>query len=147
MVGVSDYAQHLLSDVVYVDLPEVGDTVTKGESLGTVESVKAAEDAYSPISGEVVEINSDLEDHPEWVNEDPYGKAWLIKVKPSDHGEMNDLMAAAAYEAYVTEEEERERTDCGLAIADCGFTRAGQSSLGNPSIGNPCPARRAYRNP
>jgi glycine cleavage system H protein len=107
VVGVSDYAQHLLSDVVYVDLPEVGDTVTKGESLGTVESVKAAEDAYSPISGEVVEINADLEDHPEWVNEDPYGKAWLIKVKPSDHGEMNDLMAAAAYEAYVIEEEEK----------------------------------------
>jgi glycine cleavage system H protein len=107
VVGVSDYAQHLLSDVVYVDLPEVGDTVTKGESLGTVESVKAAEDAYSPISGEVVEINSDLEDHPEWVNEDPYGKAWLIKVKPSDHGEMNDLMAATVYEAYVTEEEEK----------------------------------------
>ena len=107
VVGVSDYAQHLLSDVVYVDLPEVGDTVTKGESLGTVESVKAAEDAYSPISGEVVEINSDLEDHPEWVNEDPYGKAWLIKVKLSDHGEMNDLMAATVYEAYVTEEEEK----------------------------------------
>jgi len=107
VVGVSDYAQHLLSDVVYVDLPEVGDTVTKGESLGTVESVKAAEDAYSPISGEVVEINSALEGNPEWVNEDPYGKAWLIKVKPSDHGEMNDLMAAAAYEAYVTEEEEK----------------------------------------
>ena len=106
VVGVSDYAQHLLSDVVYVDLPEVGDTVTKGESLGTVESVKAAEDAYSPISGEVVEINSALEGNPEWVNEDPYGKAWLIKVKPSDHGEMNDLMAAAAYEAYVTEEDE-----------------------------------------
>ena len=107
VVGVSDYAQNLLSDVVYVDLPEVGDTVTKGESLGTVESVKAAEDAYSPISGEVVEINSALEGNPEWVNEDPYGKAWLIKVKPSDHGEMNDLMAAAAYEAYVTEEEEK----------------------------------------
>lgn len=107
VVGVSDYAQHLLSDVVYVDLPEVGDNVTKGESLGTVESVKAAEDAYSPISGEVIAINADLEDHPEWVNEDPYGKAWLIKVKPSDPGELNDLMAAAAYEAYVTEEEEK----------------------------------------
>ena len=107
VVGVSDYAQHLLSDVVYVDLPEVGDTVTKGESLGTVESVKAAEDAYSPISGEVVEINSDLEDHPEWVNEDPYGKAWLIKVKPSDPRELHDLMAAAAYEAFVAEEEEK----------------------------------------
>jgi glycine cleavage system H protein len=107
VVGVSDYAQHLLSDVVYVDLPEVGDAVTAGESLGTVESVKAAEDAYSPISGEVIEINTALEDHPEWVNEDPYGKAWLIKVAPSDTGELDGLMDAVAYEAYVAEEEEK----------------------------------------
>ncbi|MDQ1300551.1 MAG: glycine cleavage system protein [Chloroflexota bacterium] len=107
VVGVSDYAQHLLSDVVYVDLPEVGDSVTAGESLGTVESVKAAEDAYSPISGEVIEINAALEDHPEWVNEDPYGKAWLIKVTPSDTGELAGLMDAVAYEAYVKEEEEK----------------------------------------
>lgn len=107
VVGVSDYAQHLLSDVVYVDLPEVGDAVVAGESLGTVESVKAAEDAYSPLSGEVVEVNSALEDHPEWINEDPYGKAWLIKVKPNDVGELAGLMDAAAYEAYVIEEEEK----------------------------------------
>jgi glycine cleavage system H protein len=106
-VGVSDYAQHLLSDVVYVDLPEVGDSVAAGESLGTVESVKAAEDAYSPISGEVIEINTALEDHPEWINEDPYGKAWLIKVAPSDTGELAGLMDAVAYEAYVNEEEEK----------------------------------------
>ncbi len=107
VVGVSDYAQHLLSDVVFVELPEVGDTVTKGESLGTVESVKAAEDANAPISGEVLEVNSDLEDNPEWVNEDPYGTAWLIKVAPSDLGELDDLMNAAAYEKYVQEEEEK----------------------------------------
>lgn len=107
VVGVSDYAQHLLSDVVYVDLPEVGDAVVAGESLGTVESVKAAEDAYSPLSGEVVEVNSALEDHPEWINEDPYGKAWLIKVKPNDAGDLAGLMDAAAYEAYVIEEEEK----------------------------------------
>lgn len=107
VVGVSDYAQHLLSDVVYVDLPEAGDPVTAGESLGTVESVKAAEDAYSPISGEVIEINTALEDHPEWVNEDPYGKAWLIKVKPGDAGELDGLMDVVAYEAYVNEEEEK----------------------------------------
>lgn len=105
VVGVSDYAQHLLSDVVYVDLPEVGDAVTAGESLGTVESVKAAEDAYSPISGEVIEINTALEDHPEWVNEDPYGTAWLIKVAPSNTGELAGLMDAGVYEAYVAEEE------------------------------------------
>lgn len=107
VIGVSDYAQHLLSDVVYVELPEVGDTVTKGESFGTVESVKAAEDAYAPISGEVVEVNTELEDNPEWVNEDPYGKAWMLKVTPSDLSELDDLMDASAYEAYVREEEEK----------------------------------------
>lgn len=107
VIGVSDYAQHLLSDVVYVELPEVGDTVTKGESFGTVESVKAAEDAYAPISGEVVEVNTALEDNPEWVNQDPYGKAWMIKVAPSDLSELDDLMDAVAYEAYVQEEEEK----------------------------------------
>ena len=107
VIGVSDYAQHLLSDVVYVELPEVGDTLTAGESLGTVESVKAAEDAYAPVSGEVVEVNTELEDNPEWVNEDPYGKAWLVKVTPSDAGELDDLMDATAYEAYVQEEEEK----------------------------------------
>lgn len=107
VIGVSDYAQHLLSDVVYVELPEVGDTVTRGESMGTVESVKAAEDAYAPISGEVVEVNSDLASNPEWVNEDPYGKAWMVKVAPSDPSEWDNLMDAAAYEKFVQEEEEK----------------------------------------
>jgi glycine cleavage system H protein len=107
VIGVSDYAQHLLSDVVYVELPEIGDTLTKGESLGTVESVKAAEDAYAPVSGEVVEVNTELEDNPEWVNEDPYGKAWLVKVTLSDAGELDGLMDAAVYEKYVQEEEEK----------------------------------------
>jgi glycine cleavage system H protein len=107
VIGVSDYAQHLLSDVVYVELPEVGDTLTKGESLGTVESVKAAEDAYAPVSGEVIEVNTELEDNPEWINEDPYGKAWLVKVRPSDLGELDDLMDVTVYEKYVAEEEEK----------------------------------------
>ncbi len=107
VIGVSDYAQHLLSDVVYVELPSEGDTVTAGESFGTVESVKAAEDAYAPISGEVVEVNTDLEASPERVNEDPYGKAWLIKVKPSDPAELEGLMDAATYQKYVAEEEEK----------------------------------------
>jgi glycine cleavage system H protein len=107
VIGVSDYAQHLLSDVVYVELPEVGDTLTQGESLGTVESVKAAEDAYAPISGEVIEVNTELEDNPEWVNEDPYGKAWLVKVTPSDLGELDVLMDVAVYEKYVAAEEEK----------------------------------------
>ncbi len=107
VIGVSDYAQHLLSDVVYVELPSEGDTVTAGESFGTVESVKAAEDAYSPISGEVVEVNTDLEASPEWVNEEPYGKAWLIKVKPSDPSELEGLMDVGAYREYVAAEEEK----------------------------------------
>jgi glycine cleavage system H protein len=107
VVGVSDYAQHLLSDVVYVELPEVGDTLTAGQTMGTVESVKAAEDAYAPVTGEVIEVNTELEDNPEWVNEDPYGKAWLVKVSLSDPSEAEALMDAAAYEAYVQEEEEK----------------------------------------
>jgi glycine cleavage system H protein len=107
VIGVSDYAQHLLSDIVYVELPEVGDTVTAGESMGTVESVKAAEDANAPVTGEVVEVNTELEDNPEWVNEDPFGKAWLVKVSLSDPSELDGLMDAAAYEAYVQEEEEK----------------------------------------
>ena len=107
VIGVSDYAQHLLSDIVYVELPEVGDTVTKGESMGTVESVKAAEDAIAPINGEVIEVNAELEDNPEWVNEDPYGKAWLLKVTPADPAEFDDLMDAVTYEAFVQEEDEK----------------------------------------
>lgn len=107
VIGVSDYAQHLLSDIVYVELPEVGDTVTKGESMGTVESVKAAEDALAPINGEVIEVNTDLEDNPEWVNEDPYGKAWLLKVTPADLAELDELMDATTYEAFVKEEDEK----------------------------------------
>lgn len=107
VIGVSDYAQHLLSDVVYVELPEVGDTLTAGQTMGTVESVKAAEDAYAPVTGEVIEVNTELEDNPEWVNEDPYGKAWLVKVSLSDASEAESLMDAASYEAYVQEEEEK----------------------------------------
>ncbi len=107
VVGVSDYAQHLLSDVVFVELPEVGDTVTAGQSMGTVESVKAAEDTYAPISGEVIEVNSELESNPDWVNSDPYGKAWMAKVAPSKLEEIESLMDAAAYERFVEEEEEK----------------------------------------
>jgi glycine cleavage system H protein len=107
VVGISDYAQHLLSDVVYVELPEIGDALIQGESMGTVESVKAAEDAYAPVSGEVIETNADLESNPEWVNEDPYGKAWMAKVSPSKMDEWEGLMDATAYEKFVQEEEEK----------------------------------------
>jgi glycine cleavage system H protein len=107
VIGVSDYAQHLLSDVVYVELPEVGDTVNAEEAMGTVESVKAAEDVLAPITGEVTEVNTELEDNPEWVNEDPYGKAWLVKVTPGAASQLDALMDATAYEAFVNEEEEK----------------------------------------
>ena len=107
VIGVSDYAQHLLSDVVYVELPEVGDKVSAEQAMGTVESVKAAEDVNAPIGGEVTEVNTELEDNPEWVNEDPYGKAWLVKVTPDDASEFEGLMDAASYETYVQDEEEK----------------------------------------
>ncbi len=107
VVGVSDYAQHLLSDVVYVELPEVGDEVNAETAMGTVESVKAAEDVNAPISGEVTDVNTELEDNPEWVNEDPYGKAWLVKITPKDGSQFEALMDATAYEAFVQEEEEK----------------------------------------
>ena len=101
-VGISDYAQHALGNIVYVDMPEVGDEVTAGEEFGAVESVKAASDLISPISGEVVEINEALEDAPELINQDAYAN-WIMKVKVSDPSEIDALMDAAAY-AKVCEE-------------------------------------------
>ena len=95
-VGITDYAQHALGNIVYVDMPEVGDEVTAGEEFGAVESVKAASDLISPISGEVVEINEALEDNPELVNEDAFAN-WIMKVKVSDVAEIEGLLDAAAY--------------------------------------------------
>ena len=102
-VGITDYAQHALGNIVYVDMPEVGDEVTAGEEFGAVESVKAASDLISPISGEVVEINEALEDNPELVNEDAFAN-WIMKVKVSDVAEIEGLLDAAAY-AKICEEE------------------------------------------
>ncbi len=99
VVGISDYAQDQLSDVVYVELPEVGAQVSAGDVVGTVESVKAAADLMTPVSGEIVEVNEALDDSPELLNEDPYG-AWIFKVKPSDLSELDALMTAEEYEAY-----------------------------------------------
>ena len=101
-VGITDYAQHALGNIVYVDMPEVGDEVTAGEEFGAVESVKAASDLISPVSGEVVEINEDLEDSPELVNEDAFAN-WIMKVKVSDAAEIEALLDAAAY-AKICEE-------------------------------------------
>lgn len=101
-VGISDYAQHALGSIVYVDMPEVGDEVTAGEDFGAVESVKAASDLISPISGEVVEINEALEDEPELLNADAFGN-WIMKVKLSDTAELDALMDAAAYAKFCEE--------------------------------------------
>lgn len=95
-VGITDYAQHELGNVVYVDMPEVDDEVTAGEEFGAVESVKAASDLLSPVSGTVVEVNEELEDQPEKINEDAFGN-WVIKVKLSDPSELDNLMDAKAY--------------------------------------------------
>ena len=101
VVGISDFAQDALGDVVFINLPEVGDTVTAGESFGDVESVKAVSDVNSPVTGVVVEVNEDLADSPETLNEDPYG-AWIIKVEQIT--ETEELLDAAAYEAFCAEE-------------------------------------------
>lgn len=101
-VGITDYAQHALGNIVYVDMPEVGDEVTAGEEFGAVESVKAASDLISPVSGEVVEINEELEDSPELVNEDAFAN-WIMKVKVSDPAEIEALLDAEAY-AKICEE-------------------------------------------
>jgi glycine cleavage system H protein len=102
-VGITDYAQHELGDVVYVELPKVGTKLTAGQSLGTVESVKAVSDIYSPMAGEVTEVNSALSDTPETINKDPHGQAWLVKLKVDDSGAVAGLMDAAAYQAFISE--------------------------------------------
>lgn len=103
-VGISDHAQESLGDVVYVEQPEVGSSVTGGEEAGVVESVKAASDIYSPVSGEVVAVNELLEDEPETINSSPYDDGWFFKVKISDPSELEGLYDAAAYEAASEDE-------------------------------------------
>ncbi len=104
-VGITDYAQHELGDVVFVELPKAGAKLKAGQSFGTVESVKAVSEIYSPVSGDVVETNGALANEPEKINQDPHGAAWLVKVKLSNPGELASLMDAAAYEAYVAEKQ------------------------------------------
>ena len=102
-VGITDYAQHELGNVVYVDMPEVDDEVSAGEDFGAVESVKAASDLISPVSGTVVEVNEALEDQPELINKDAFGN-WIMKVKLSDKSELDSLLDAKAYEELCTKE-------------------------------------------
>ena len=100
-VGITDHAQEELGDIVYVDLPKVGSRVESGKSLGSVESVKAVSDIYSPVSGEVVEINQTLADAPETLNTDPHGAAWLVKIKLDSAEEIQNLMSASDYLSYI----------------------------------------------
>ena len=100
-VGITDHAQHELGDIVFVDLPKIGTQITKGQTFGSVESVKAVSDIYSPVSGEVSAINELLQTSPEKLNADPHGEAWLIKVKLSGSDEINGLLSSADYQTYI----------------------------------------------
>lgn len=104
VIGISDYAQHELSDVVYVELPEVGETFAKGDGFGTVESVKAASDVYMPLGGEIIAVNEELMDAPQLANEDPFARGWMLRVRPSNPAEYDELLDAADYEKLCQEE-------------------------------------------
>lgn len=101
LVGITDYAQDQLGDIVYLELPQTGSVVKQLDKMGEIESVKAVSDLFSPISGNVIESNSDLDDHPELVNEDPFGKGWLIRVTMTTVNELDGLMAASEYQSYI----------------------------------------------
>lgn len=104
-IGVTDHAQELLGDLVYVELPEVGSGIVAGDSVGVIESVKAASDTYAPVSGEVIEVNTELEGAPERINLDPYGDGWMYKVEMEDPEEVEDLLDAEAYSEAIADEE------------------------------------------
>ncbi|WP_332695840.1 glycine cleavage system protein GcvH [Halalkalibacter lacteus] len=103
-IGITDFAQSELGDIVFVELPEVGDEIEADEPFGSVESVKTVSELYAPVSGKVVEVNEDLDDSPEFVNESPYEKAWMIVVEPSDSSEVDKLMSVEKYEEMISEE-------------------------------------------
>ena len=105
VIGITDFAQDSLGDVVFVELPAVGDAVKKGESFGVVESTKAVSELFAPISGKVVEVNDPLTDAPETINSDPYEEGWMIVIEPSDPAEVDALMDAKAYREFVEEQE------------------------------------------
>ena len=105
VIGITEFAQDQLGDVVFVELPSIGDPVKKGESFGVVESTKAVSELFAPISGKVVEVNDPLSDAPETINEDPYEEGWMITIQPSDPAELEQLMDAKAYKAFVEEQD------------------------------------------
>jgi glycine cleavage system H protein len=104
VIGITDYAQSQLKDIVYVEFPEIGLEIKKGDSMGSVESVKTLADIYSPLTGKVVEINSALKEHPQFVNEDPFGNGWLVKVAIQDRKDLKTLLSAKDYRGSIPEE-------------------------------------------
>ena len=106
IVGITDYAQHSLGDVVYAELPKPGDTFAANEPFGSVESVKAVSEVFSPVSGDIFEVNESLNDEPEKVNSDPYGEGWMVRIKMSNAGEVDSLLTAAEYEDFTKGEAE-----------------------------------------
>src|SRR5262249_46089003 len=111
IIGITEFAQHELGDVVYVELPEVGEKVVKDDPFGAVESVKAVSDVFAPVSGSVVEVNDTLPENPETINDDPYGDGWMIKVEMTDMDDLKDLMNAEEYAEYIEQQKEEEEED------------------------------------
>jgi glycine cleavage system H protein len=104
VVGISDFAQDQLGEVVYVDLPSVGDELVAGETFGEIESVKSVSELYAPVSGTILEVNGDLDKSPETINSDPYGSGWMVKVALADASQLDDLMSSEDYESFVANE-------------------------------------------
>ena len=100
-MGISNFAQDALGDIVFIDMPKVGTTVAAGQQIGEVESTKTTSSIYTPVTGKIVNVNADLKDHPEVVNADPYGKGWMVVIELSDPGQVNGLMTAAQYEEFL----------------------------------------------
>ena len=105
VVGITDYAQNKLGSIVFVELPSTGKSFQKGKTLATVDSVKAAAEVYAPVSGQVEAVNESLADHPEMINQDPYGEGWMVRLKMSDSADLDGLLSSEAYQAFVEEEE------------------------------------------
>lgn len=103
IIGITDYAQDQLGDIVFVDVTAEGETLEQGEVFGTIEVVKTVSDLFLPIGGEIVEMNPELEEHPELVNKDPYGEGWIIRIKPTDASQMDELLDAEAYKKIINE--------------------------------------------
>jgi len=104
LIGITEYAQSQLGDIVFVELPSKGDTIKQSMQFGTIESTKAASEIYSPLSGDVVDINADLIDNPQWMNEDPQGKAWMVKIKIGNQEELSNLLDQTSYEEFIGKE-------------------------------------------